>query len=73
MALNKTKLVNDIIKIQKEMLQKEQQDFEDYAQKLATAIDAFVKSGEVTVKKGISLQAGSYTGATTAEGIGTIK
>ena len=70
MALNRTKLVEDIVKIQKEMLSKEQPDFELYAQKLATAIEQFVKSGEVVVEKGISVQAGSYTGVTTGTGKG---
>ncbi len=73
MALNKEKLIQDIIAIQTEMLKKEQQDFEDYAERLATAIDEFVKSGEVTVQSGIALQAGAYTGVTTATGTGTIK
>lgn len=72
MALNKEKLVQDIIQIQTEMLQKEEKDFEDYAQKLAAAIDEFVKSGTVTVQAGIALQAGTYTGATTGTGTGTI-
>lgn len=73
MALNKEKLIQDIIAIQTEMLKKEQQDFEDYAERLATAIDEFVKSGEVTVQSGIALQAGAYTGTTTTTGTGTIK
>lgn len=72
MALNKEKLKQDIIQIQQEMLKKEAPDFEFYAQKLADAIEAFVKSGSVTVEKGITLQAGSYTGATTGTGTGTI-
>ncbi len=48
----------------------------DLADKLATAIDAFVKSGTVTVKAGIAVTTtGSpttQTGATTATGTGTI-
>ncbi|MDO4782623.1 MAG: hypothetical protein Q4A09_05315 [Capnocytophaga felis] len=73
MALNKKKLIDDIIQIQKDMLEKEEQDFEDYAKKLASAIDEFVRSGEVTVNTGISVQAGNYTGVTTSKGTGTIK
>lgn len=72
MALNKEKLIADIIKIQQEMLKKEAPDFEFYAQKLATAIDEFVKSGDVIVSKGIAVQAGTYAGTTTAEGKGKI-
>ncbi len=73
MALNKNKLIEDIIAIQTEMLEKEEPDFQTYAEKLATAIDEFVKSGEVTVQSGIALQAGAYTGTTTTTGTGTIK
>lgn len=73
MALNKKKLIDDIIQIQKDMLKKEEQDFEDYAEKLASAIDEFVRSGEVTVNTGISVQAGTYTGVTTSTGTGVIK
>lgn len=72
MALNKEKLIKDIIEIQKEMLKKEKTDFQTYAETLATAIDEFVKSGEVTVQSGIALQAGAYTGTTTATGTGKI-
>lgn len=73
MALNKKKLMDNIIQIQKDMLKKEEQDFEDYAEKLASAIDEFVRSGEVTVNTGISVQAGTYTGVTTSTGTGVIK
>lgn len=72
MALDKEKLKQDIISLQKEMLKKEQTDFEAYAEKLADAIDRFVKSATVTVEKGIAVNASGYTGATTAEGKGKI-
>ena len=45
---------------------------EEYAERLASLIDDFVKSGEVTVQAGITLQAGAYTGATISEGKGKI-
>ena len=45
---------------------------EEYAERLASLIDTFVRSGEVTVQAGITLQAGAYTGATTSTGMGTI-
>lgn len=62
-----------LFKFKKDMLKKEEQDFEDYAEKLASAIDEFVRSGEVTVNTGISVQAGTYTGVTTSTGTGVIK
>ena len=54
------------------MLTKTNDSIEEYAERLASLIDAFVKSGEVTVQPGITLQAGTYTGATTGTGKGTI-
>ena len=72
MALNKEQLKQGIIALQQEMLTKTDASMEEYAERLATLIDAFVRSGEVTVKSGIPLQAGTYTGATTSTGTGTI-
>nr|DAV24522.1 MAG TPA: hypothetical protein [Caudoviricetes sp.] len=54
------------------MLTKTDNSIEEYAERLASLIDTFVKSGEVTVMAGITLQAGTYAGATTSEGKGTI-
>lgn len=49
---------------------------EEYAERLASLIDAFVRSGEVTVDPGISVgtagTAAAQTGATTSEGKGII-
>ena len=54
------------------MQRKTDASMEEYAERLASLIDDFVKSGEVTVQAGITLQAGTYTGATTSEGKGKI-
>ena len=72
MALNKEQLKQGIIRLQQEMLTKTEPSMEEYAERLASLIDTFVKSGEVTVQSGITLQAGTYTGATTGTGKGTI-
>lgn len=72
MALDKKKLIEDIVELQKEMLGKEQADFQAYAEKLADALEAYITSATVTVAKGIAVNAGGYTGTTTAEGTGTI-
>lgn len=49
---------------------------EEYAERLASLIHDFVKSGEVTIAPGISVTtagtAASQTGATTSEGKGII-
>lgn len=72
MALNKEQLKQDIIRLQQDMLTKTDASMEEYAERLASLIHDFVKSGEVTVQSGILLQAGTYTGATTSAGKGTI-
>ena len=72
MALNKEQLKQGIISLQREMLTKTDSCIEEYAERLASLIDTFVRSGEVTVQAGITLQAGAYTGATTSRGTGTI-
>lgn len=72
MGLNKEQLKQGIIALQQEMLTKTDASMEEYAERLATLIHDFVKGGEVTVKSGIPLQAGTYMGATTSTGTGTI-
>ena len=72
MALNKEQLKQGIIRLQQDMLTKTNASMEEYAERLASLIHDFVKSGEVTVSAGITLQAGAYTGATTSAGTGTI-
>lgn len=72
MALNKEQLKQGIIQLQQDMLTKTEPSMEEYAERLASLIDTFVKSGEVTVDVGIPVQAGTYTGATTSTGTGTI-
>ena len=72
MALNKEQLKKGIIQLQQDMLTKTDASMEEYAERLASLIDDFVRSGEVTVQAGITLQAGAYTGSTTSEGKGEI-
>lgn len=76
MALNKQALKEGIITLQRDMLTKTDASMEEYAERLASLIDAFVKSGEVTVGVGIPVStagtATAQTGATTSVGTGTI-
>ena len=72
MALNKQALKQGIIALQRDMLTKTDNSIEEYAERLASLIDTFVRSGEVTVQAGITLQAGTYAGVTTSTGTGTI-
>ena len=74
--LNKQALKQDIISLQRDMLTKTETSIEEYAERLATLIDTFVKSGEVIVQAGILVSttgtAAAQTGATTSTGKGTI-
>ena len=76
MALNKQALKQGIITLQQDMLTKTEANPEEYAERLASLIDAFVRSGEVTVAPGIQVgtagTATAKTGATTGEGKGKI-
>ena len=76
MALNKQALQEGIITLQQDMLTKTENSTEEYAERLASLIDAFVRSGEVTVGAGIPVStagtATAQTGATTSTGMGTI-
>ena len=76
MPLNKQTLKQGIITLQQDMLTKTNSSTEEYAERLASLIDAFVRSGEVTVNAGISVNtagtAAAQTGTTTSTGTGTI-
>jgi hypothetical protein len=76
MALDKTGLQTTIKALMLDMKTKESASFDEFAQRLADAIDVYVKTGTVTVAPGIPVStAGSptaQTGATTAPGTGTI-
>ena len=76
MALNKEQLKQGIIALQQDMLTKTNSSTEEYAERLASLIDTFVRSGEVTVAPGISVNtvgtAAAQTGATISEGKGKI-
>lgn len=77
MALDKEKLKNDIIHIQNQMLNQETANVEQFAHLLATAIDEFVRSGQVEIPQGIRLKttgtATAQMGQTIEKAIGKIK
>lgn len=76
MALDKQTLKAGIIALQQDMQRKTDASMEEYAERLASLIDAFVRSGEVTVGAGIPVSttgtAVAQTGATTSVGKGVI-
>jgi hypothetical protein len=76
MGLNKQALKQGIIALQQDMLTKTEASPEEYAERLASLIYDFVRSGKVTVEPGIQVgtagTATAQTGATTSAGKGTI-
>lgn len=65
MALNKAGLKATIKALMTEMLEKEENSIDEFAERLSTAIDVYVKSGLVTVTV-------TTTGSATAQsGVGT--
>ncbi|MFJ1492602.1 hypothetical protein [Capnocytophaga canis] len=76
MALDKATLKQGIIELQQKMKDKTEADEEFYAEQLTNLIDAFVRSGTVTVATGITVTtagtATAQTGTTTSTGTGTI-
>ncbi|WP_172918582.1 hypothetical protein [Capnocytophaga canis] len=76
MALNKEVLKQGIVALQQEMKTKTEPDEEYYAEQLATLIDAYIRSMEITIAAGIPVTtagtAVAQTGATTSPATATI-
>lgn len=76
MALVKSTLKASILSLLTSMRDKTEISDEEFADKLATAIDSYIKSATVTVAAGIAVTTSgsptSQTGVTTAPGTGTI-
>lgn len=76
MALVKTTLKADILAILTGMRTETEISDDEFADKLAMAIDKYIKTATVTVSAGIAVATSgsptSQTGATTAPGTGTI-
>lgn len=77
MALNKILLKQQILTLMTEMRSREEVSDDEYAERLSTIIDTYIKSATITVPMGIPVAtAGSpaaQTGATTAPAISTIE
>ncbi len=71
MALDKAGLKANIVTLLTDMLTREETSIEEFADRLANAIDVFVKTGKVAV--GITVttagSATAQTGQTTSEGV----
>ncbi len=58
MALNKTDLKNNIIAIMQDMMEREETSIEEFAQRLADAVDVYVKQAEIVYITGLSSATG---------------
>ncbi len=76
MSLNKAQLKTDIEKLLEDMMQKEEKSFSEFAKRLSTSIDTYIKAATITVAPGIPVStagtATAQTGTTTSTGTGTI-
>ncbi len=76
MSLNQGKLKRDIKDLLNDMMGKDEDSMDEFADRLSVAIVSCIKTGTVTVASGIPVStAGSpsaQTGATTGTGTGTI-
>ncbi|AQY22971.1 hypothetical protein [Riemerella anatipestifer] len=74
--LDDESLKQGLIILQKEMIEKEEDAFEFWAERMVQLIKNYIKSGKVTVKSGIAVSttgtAAAQTGTTTSTGEGTI-
>lgn len=62
MALDKSKLEKGIKQLLEDMMQREQNSFDEFAKRLATTIDAYIKEGEIEYLGGLANSGGAVTG-----------
>lgn len=64
MALQKSELKTKIVDIMEEMMTREDNSIEDFAERLATAIDEYVKEAEIVYKTGLTSATGGVVTGT---------
>lgn len=62
MALNKNQLKTNIIAIMQDMMTREETSIEEFAERLADAVDDYVKEAEVMYINGLIAPNGAVTG-----------
>ena len=62
MALDKNQLKQEIKQILQDMMQRDNASFEEFAERLSTAIDNYVKQAEIIYTGGLSAPSGAVTG-----------
>ena len=64
MALNKADLKNNIIAIMQDMMTREETSIEEFAERLANAVDVYVKEAEIIYITGLSSATGGVVTGT---------
>ncbi len=64
MALNKVILKNNIIAIMQDMMSREETSIEEFAERLASAIDVYVKDAEIVYTTGLTSATGGVVTGT---------
>lgn len=76
MALQRAPLKQGIVQLMKNMMEREEPSYDEFADRLSDLIEQYVKTGTVTVAQGIPVSttgtAAAQTGVTTSTGTGTI-
>lgn len=62
MALDKSKLETGIKQLLEDMMKREENSFDEFANRLATTIDAYIKEGEIEYLGGLANSGGAVTG-----------
>ena len=62
MALDKSKLETGIKQLLDDMMRREENSFDEFANRLATVIDMYVKEGEIEYLGGLANSGGAVTG-----------
>lgn len=62
MPLNKTDLNNEIASILQDMLQRENTSIDEFANRLSSAIDNYVKDADIIYEGGLTNAGGAVTG-----------
>ncbi|MDK7376063.1 hypothetical protein QP519_11020 [Weeksella virosa] len=62
MALDKSKLKRDVIEIMHDMMTREKTSIEEFAERLSTAVDVYVKEAEIVYESGLTAPNGPVGG-----------
>ncbi|WP_271783865.1 hypothetical protein [Aquimarina algiphila] len=62
MSLNKVELQKNIKALLEEMMQREENSIDEFAERMSTAIDTYVKTAEIQYNSGLVAPNGNVTG-----------